>query len=302
MPLIKRVIDTHVHVGAEKDVIDKYPGIKDGYWWTHNDSMFRKYFNVPYPQYPPISLETLIQSMDESNISHTVIIGMDQETRAPVKKIWRIPPEYIKECVDRYPDRFIGIVGIDPLKGKEHAVKEVVRGVKELGLSGIKLWPLSGFRVDDKELCYPIYEKCVELGVPVQMHTGGSDWPGARIKYVHPFYVHEVAMDFPELKIQMLHCGVWLDVQAAFSVAAHAPNIYTDPSPAIPDFPMSFGTNPDFYRLAEQTLSDKFMFASDYPMCIPHRTAIEHIENLGLSKNFLQKFFCDNARRFYNIK
>jgi hypothetical protein len=60
---------------------------------------------------------------------------------------------------------------IDPWKGKA-AIKELERCVKELGLIGLKFQQaLQAFYPNDRRF-YPLYEKCVELKIPVSFHTG----------------------------------------------------------------------------------------------------------------------------------
>jgi len=55
-----------------------------------------------------------------------------------------------------------------------HGVRELERGVKELGFVGAHLHIYGfGIPVNDR-LLYPFYAKCAELGVPVMMQIGHS--------------------------------------------------------------------------------------------------------------------------------
>jgi predicted TIM-barrel fold metal-dependent hydrolase len=55
-------------------------------------------------------------------------------------------------------------------------------------------------------MVYAVYEKCVELGIPVNFHTGPMYYP-LRSKYSRPMYLDDVAVDFPELTIHCTHSG-----------------------------------------------------------------------------------------------
>ena len=73
---------------------------------------------------------------------------------------------------------------------------------------------------------YPLYAKCSELGIPVGMQVGHSaeplpSWVG------HPMEVDKVAIDFPDLKINMSHTGYpWVDEWC--SMIFRHPNVYGD--------------------------------------------------------------------------
>jgi hypothetical protein len=90
--------------------------------------------------------------------------------------------EEVARMVQEYPDAFLGAWAmIDPWKGKM-AVKELEVVVGEWGMTGLKFQQSAqGFFPNDCRF-YPLYEKCVELNIPVMFHTGttgmGSGMPG----------------------------------------------------------------------------------------------------------------------------
>jgi len=98
--------------------------------------------------------------------------------------------------------------------------------VKEYGFKYCYMHPITfGISPNDKKL-YPCYAKCMELGIPVGMQVGHSaevlpSWVG------HPYEVDEVAIDFPDLKINMSHTGYpWIDEWC--SMIFRHPNVYGD--------------------------------------------------------------------------
>jgi len=99
--------------------------------------------------------------------------------------------------------------------------------VNELGLQGVKLNPASGFYPNDRRL-YPVYEKISELNVPVVIHMGiKPPSEGSRLKYCHPIYIDDVAVDFPDMRLVIAHAAYpW--VEDLVMAALYAPNVSVD--------------------------------------------------------------------------
>ncbi len=320
------VIDTHAHVGFEKDNIENRPGCADVWFGT---SMFNSILFGPVKKklgmtaedarnrvVPNFTLEYLIESMDDGGVTHACIVGMDVTTVTTYMgrwkdkgAEWKVPNEYVAKCCDKYPDRLIGVAGIDPFK--EQATRDLERAVNDLHLTGgVKIFTPAGFAPNDKKLCYPLYEKCLDLNIPVLFHTGPSSRPGTRVSYngvaiTNPVLIDEVAMDFPELRIHMLHCGSWMYPREALCVVSKNPNVYTDIDIANPDL-WAFGgpifpRGEDFFKWCQYYIPDRLMYATDYPFGYPHRNAIEKISSYDLSADFRKKIFEENAKRFYRI-
>ncbi len=123
----------------------------------------------------------------------------------------------------RLKGKFYTFIGVNPLRGKA-AVELLEKGVKEWGALGLKLLPHTGFYPNDR-ICYPLYEKCLELGVPVNVHTGAGIFRYS--KYANPVHLEEAALDFPELEFIAAHAGggigeLWQEMCVA---ARYIPNI-----------------------------------------------------------------------------
>ncbi len=207
--------------------------------------------------------DRLIREMDEAGIDKTVILGLDYEFLFKGKVSYKEYNDYVANIIKEHPDRFIGLAGIDPRRGKE-AIQELDRCIEELGLKGVKITPLTGFYPDDP-LFYPFYERVDELGVIILCHTGEGP-PGTYLKYCNPIYVDKVAVDFPDIKIIMAHIGSpW--TSEAISVATKNVNVYIDISAWEPVFkmvPIAF-----FQTLIQAKLScgiDKILFGTDWPL------------------------------------
>ena len=175
----------------------------------------------------------IVEAMDQGGIDISVLLGNDQAD-AGFNRPWadsstmqvsvNCADEEIASYCSQYPDRLIGFTSIHPDRYQPH--RKVERAVKEFGMKGVKLYPHSGFYPNDPELNL-VYKKCVDLDIPVMMHTGIKAVQWQRLKYNNPLYVDDVAVNFPDLKIIMCHGGYpWVE---EFMVVAYSnPNIWVD--------------------------------------------------------------------------
>ncbi len=147
--------------------------------------------------------------------------GWGEEAVLPIEEINR----QVYRLTRKYPGKLLAFVGVNP---KRRCALEIVEeGVKKWGAKGVKLLPHTGFYPNDRS-CYRLYEKCVELGVPVTIHTGQA--PFRHIKYTNPIHLDEPSQDFPELEFIMAHVGggigfMW---EEAVTVSRFNPNISFD--------------------------------------------------------------------------
>src|SRR5438046_10458686 len=98
-----------------------------------------------------------------------------------------------------------------------------------------------GLPADDRRY-YPFYAKCVELGIPLSIHTS-ANWTSVAVNDLgHPRHLDPVARDFPELRIIMSHGGypwvleacllAWKYENVYLELAAHRPKYLAEPAPA----------------------------------------------------------------------
>lgn len=132
--------------------------------------------------------------------------------------------EEINACypklMDRWPGKFIYYAGVDPRRPNAAAVFK--KALTEWGAMGLKLMPAAGFFPND-EICYPLYDLAVEYDVPVIFHTGPN--PIMKSRNGHPFYIDDLAADYPHLKIVLGHvAGEWW--RDAMMVIRTKPNCY----------------------------------------------------------------------------
>ena len=146
--------------------------------------------------------------------------------------IWDINHTYCK-LAEKYKGKLFSFIGVNPRRS--NALELLDKGVREWGAKGLKLLPNLGFYPNDR-VCYRLYEKCVDLGVPVMVHCGVGGF--RYMKYTNPVHLDEPAKDFPELEFIMAHAGggighLW---EEAISVAGANPNInleFAEVSPTV---------------------------------------------------------------------
>jgi len=258
------IIDCHVHLMSANFIAEPY--------WDNWVKLFATLSNKPedtvrrrLPEFWDETGELLINDMDGAGIDQSWISVLDLglaktvgEARYSITELNRI----YAEIAEKYSGRLIAFVGVDPRR--EDAVRLLETGVKEWGMRGLKLIPACGFYPND-ENCYMLYQKAVELGIPVLVHTGPETIP-LYSKYCYPIYLDEVANDFPGLVLILAHAGFcwWPE---ALNIASTKPNVYIDLAGWQPKTHHCV-TN-DFY-LPLRTMLDtigpsRILFGSDWP-------------------------------------
>ena len=226
-----------------EDVMDKIPGM----WDTTGD--------------------LLVQDMDEAGVDKTVLSVLDLPQFIGTGESLSLEEKHRihAEAVSRHPDRLLSFAGIDP--SRPTAVEFLERAVKDWGMIGLKLHPCFGrFYANDRK-CYLLYQKCVDLGIPILVHVGLEHSPFP-MKYGDPIYLDDVALDFPDLKIIMAHGALtpnWWPLAA--TIASVRPNVFLD----LGFCQLNLLGNPvdDFYRPLRTVLNQvgpsKVVFGSDWP-------------------------------------
>src|SRR6266403_298501 len=149
------------------------------------------------------SLSDVVAALDAAGITRTLITGFDELSTAGKTFI---PNALVAPIAERHPDRFIPFAGVDIMQGLP-ALRELEHWVRERRFRGLSLRPfMVGLPADDRHY-YPFYAKCVELGIPLSIHTS-ANWTSVAVNDLgHPRHLDPVARDFTELRIIMSHGG-----------------------------------------------------------------------------------------------
>ena len=240
-------------------------------------------------------MDLFFDEMDAAGIDQAVVLGRNSPGVSMGRKFNPafIRNETIAELQDKYPRRFIGIAGIDCTNTVHDGAMETERAIRQLGLKGIFLEPGRGLGVGpDDERLFPIYEKCLELNVSVNVMSG--PFAGPDIDATNPLYIDRLATRYPELRIICGH-GNYPYVQEILGVALKHPNIYVSPDMYI------FAPGGQGYVMAANSLlQDQIVFGSSYPL-MPLGQAVYDSKHLGFEKNILEKYFFENARKALGI-
>lgn len=142
------------------------------------------------------------------------------------------PVEPIADAVAESKGRIIGTVSYNPFRITE-SLAEVETVVREHGFGYVWFHPLSyGLAPNDRRF-YPLYAKCMELGIPVGFQVGQS----AEVlpsDCGRPMLADDVAIEFPELRINLSHTG-WPWVDEWCSMLWRHPNVFGDISAYYPN-------------------------------------------------------------------
>ena len=241
-----------------------------------------------FKQDPPPSepLSDFVVALDKHGIARAVFTGRQVVKNGSLS--WGITNDYVAECVQQYPERLVGIAGIDPRVGQD-AVKEVRRAVLTLGLRGISLDPDLVRMPPDDPIYYPVYTAASDLRAPVIVTMGPLVG-----RFAHPWAVDRVAEDFPDLTIVCSH-GCWPQVTEFIALAYRRRNVYLEAS-IYEFFP---GAEPIFVA-AESFLRDRIIYASAFPF--NPLSVVGRFIDLVSDSSTLEMLMHDNAARVLGLE
>ncbi len=279
------IVNAHVHMIELEKMMQKNAGLK-----IPGGISVLQDLEATLPLLAP---QTLITQMDEAGISKSVLYAVD----APIVYASN---EYVQSLCTQFPDRLMGFSSVNP--NDADAVERLDKAINEQDLLGLKLHPpLQNFFPND-EAVFPIYEKALELKIPVVFHVGTTPFGSlSRLSQANPLLIDDVAVEFPELRIMLTHLGT-LSHKEAFMVVEKNPNVFID-------------TSAYLYEIKEILTMDlitrlgpnKVIFGTDYPMPyagVIHQMKdfVECLKHLGLAEDVLDGIFHKNFEVFMNYE
>ena len=231
-------------------------------------------------------VDNLVAAMDHCGVDKAVLANM-----------YPYPLEWNVEMTNQYPNRLCAYATVNP-KGGSAAVEDLERQVEQYEAVGVKLGPpYQEFYPNDQEV-YPLYEKAMDLKIPVAFHTGWA--PGtARLKYARPIHVDDVAVDFPQLTIIGCHMGAgWFHDFAL--VATKNPNIYADFSGCL-EYTSVNEVLSALERLVRLIGADRILLGSDFPL-FRLTTYLEIAQGLKVGEEAKRRILGENAKRLFHIQ
>lgn len=240
-------------------------------------------------------IETYLDFVSANGIGKLCIKARDIERTFGL----RIPNETVAEFAQQFPDRIVAFAGVDPNKGMQ-AVSDLEHAVRVLGLTGLNIQLYENkLPADDKKM-YPIYAKCCELGIPINLHCSVNFSTSSLIKYGTPLALDEVAVDFPDLTIIVSPPG-WPWVHELIAIAWRHPNVYISISAVRPRLLAKAGSGYEpLFTYGNSVLQDKMIFASSWPL-LPLQSYVEEFLSLPWKPEVLPKILRENGMRACGI-
>jgi len=261
------IVDSHVHLVGSGWVKGKFlrssaRAMVSRYNRVHGTSLTpADYLDKVARKYVDPDGDELVKTMDKAGVDVAVIFSVDW---APITGGARVTNRelnhHFAETAKRHPGRFWPLCALDPRRGD--VIEQATEAIEKWGMKGFKLMPSAGFYPDDP-VCFPLYEKCREWGVPIMFHSGGWEihW-----QYAQPMYIASAAEAYPEVNMIMAHAGLesW---QQALLAASIMPNVYLDISLT---GQWEYWLHPEkFYEwlreLIDQAGAEKILWATDWP-------------------------------------
>lgn len=218
--------------------------------------------------------EAILEVMDEAGVDKAVVMTY-RDAVSPDDPATL----YIRDSVEKYPDRLIGYVRINPNAGG--AIEALDQAIRDFKMKGLKLHPVSYVGFPYGEATLRIMRRAAEYNAPVLFHTGDES-------LALPEEVAEAAYLVPEATVIMAHLGGYYHYEAVLEIGASLPNVMVDTS-AIP--------YPWIVRRAVEAFGvERVMYASDGPGC-PPILEVEKVRLAGLSPEEEDLVFAGNIQR-----
>lgn len=247
--------------------------------------------NPPAEPDPTLHIDEAIAQLDREGCDAIVLACLKMWSHHHHHQlIMDMPEEIVAEAVKIGGDRFIGTAGYNPFRIDE-SLRRIETFVRDHGFKYVYFHPMTFGVAPNDRRCYPLYAKCVELGIPVGMQVGHSAETLPSI-VGHPMLVDDVAIEFPDLKINLSHTG-WPWTGEYISMLWRHPNVYGDISAYFPKT-----LDPELIRAMDRQLRGKVMLGSngfDLTRCV------RELEELPLKDATIERIKRDNAIEFLGL-
>ncbi len=235
------------------------------------------YFKRSEQIFRDIPAEEMVALMDATGVEKAILATRAED---PDRELLKYP--------ERYPDRFVLSASIDPRNGMRalHALKGLYDNQPVVLARAFPF--MTGLAPNDR-VYYPLYTRCVDLGLPISINTG-IPGPPAPAMVQHPIHLDDVCLYFPDLVLVMAHgADPWWNV--AIRLMLKYRNLYLMTSAYAPKyFP------PELLTYMNTRGRHKIMFASDHPVLAMDRCVREAVD-LDLRDGVLDAFLYGNADR-----
>lgn len=199
--------------------------------------------------------------------------------------------QWTRQAVQQFPERLSLTVRVDPTE-LMRAARALERMVRADGAVAVRVSPARVGKPLTDRVYFPLYTKCVELGIPV-MATVGLPAPKIPGLVQHPEHLDELCYLWPELTVISTHGGEpWSEVLVA--LMAKWPNLYHVISAFAPKY-----YPPAIVRFMNSSRGrSKVMFGTDHPY-MPMARVLAELPACGITEAALPAFLSGNARALF---
>ena len=234
----------------------------------------------------PQGLTDLVSDMDRNHIARALLAPPPESAMGDQVAGYR----WTLEAVQQFPDRFGLSVRGNADEGIR-AVRHLERMVRNDGARALRIVPYRDGKRASHRSYYPLYAKCIELGLPVTITVGMPlvQRPGV---VQNPKHLDTVCAFFPELVIVSAHGGApWTSLLV--QLLRTWPNL----SHMISAYPPS-RYPPELVAFANTGRGrKKILYASDYPLLSFERR--RELPDCGIKDDAMPWFVGRNAARVF---
>jgi uncharacterized protein len=237
------------------------------------------------------SIPAMLARMDEAGVEKVFITQTKMWSHRNHWMYMDTSLEDVLQYTRAHPKRFVGLAGYNPFRIKE-SLREIETAVVEHGFAGVYVH-IYGFDIPlhDRKM-YPLFAKCVELGVPVSMQVGHV-LEGMPSEQARPMYLDRVACDFPDLKMVGAHTG-WPWVEELISVCYKWDNVYLGVDAWMPRY-----LKPEIVQFVNSRMGqDRCLWGTNG---LPWKENLAQLDELGLRPEARRKLLRDNAVELFRL-
>ena len=274
------IIDFHVHAFADK-IVERAMEQLTKTVAEETEHLTQTADNMPCTNG---TLSDLIVKMDKYSIDKSVLLPI--ATKPSQQKIVN---DWAKDSAS---DKIIPFGSVHP--DAKDAIDELER-IKAMGLYGVKLHPdYQGFFVDEEHL-FPIYEKCIELDLPIVFHAG-FDPISPNVVHAMPDAFARILDRLPDITMILAHFGGMLEWDMVEEhLIGREGNLYFDISTVT-----GYLSDEQAERMIKNHGAERILFASDMPWDSPQNIK-SLVERLDLSNEDKENILHKNAEKLLKI-
>ncbi len=272
------MIDAHVHLFPDRlfDAIWKW---FDDNAWTIADKLYA---------------DQVVDRLQAGGADYVVGLlyahrpGMAEELNAWIGALARRRPEVVA-CCTAHP-RDADILSVLRRAKEVHGARLVKQHAHVLAIA------------PDDPVMFPLYEACIELGLPLNLHAGnGPRLPGYKApteRISGAAHTRPVLERYPELRLIVPHLGS-LEPDTFFDWLERYPNLYLDTALAMVDFMPSTKLG---RRDRVGRYPGRILFGTDYPN-IPFAlgTELQELRGYGFARDVERELLHDTAARLFGL-